>query len=60
MVKNPPAVWETWVPSVRGVCNFFSSLLPQQKFEVTDGPVLQLGVTAQFYLSSKGKYILEA
>ena len=40
----------------------------QQKFEVTDRPalqpsdrpVLQLHVTAQFYLESKGKYILEA
>ena len=26
----------------------------------SDGPVLQLCVTAQFYLQSKGKYILEA
>ena len=42
MVKNPPAMWEPWVPSVREVCDFFSSVLPQQKFEVTDGPVLQL------------------
>ena len=27
---------------VGGVCNFLGSVLPQQKFEVTDGPVLQL------------------
>ena len=27
---------------VRGVCNFLGSVLPQQKFEVTDGSVLQL------------------
>ena len=45
--------------SVRGVHNFLSSVLLQQKFEATDGLVLQLGVTPQFYLSSKGKYILE-
>ena len=47
---------------VRGVCNFLCSDLPQQQFEVTDGPVLQLSimsVTAQFYLASKGKYILK-
>ena len=57
---------------VGGVCNFLGSVSSQQKFEVTDGPllqlhvissdgpVLQLCVTAQFYLESKGKYILEA
>ena len=28
--------------NARGVCNFPSSLLLQQKFEVVDGPVLQL------------------
>ena len=28
--------------------------------QLSDGPVLQLCVTAQFYLESKGKYILEA
>ena len=47
---------------VRGVCNFLCSDLPQQQFEATDGPVLQLSimsVTAQFYLASKGKYILK-
>ena len=27
---------------VRGVCNFLGSVLSQQNFEVTDGPVLQL------------------
>ena len=42
------------------VCNFLDSVSLQQKFEATDGPVLQLCVTAQFYLESKGKYILEA
>ena len=45
---------------VRGVCNFLGSISLQQTFEVTDGPVLQLCVTSQFYLESKGKYILEA
>ena len=54
----------------------FCSVLLQQKFEATDGaalqpldgpvlqlldgPALQLHVTVQFYLESKGKYILEA
>ena len=45
---------------VGGGCNFLGSVLPQQKFEMTDGSVLQLGITAQFYLVSKGKYILKA
>ena len=44
-----------------------SVLSSQQKFEETDGPelqplgepVLQLRVIAQFYLESKGEYILE-
>ena len=27
---------------VEGVCNYFDSVLSQQKFEATDGPVLQL------------------
>ena len=45
---------------VGGVCNFLRSVLPQQKFEAIDGPVLQLCDTAQFYLENKGKYILEA
>ena len=53
---------------VGGVCNFLGSVLSQQKLEATDGPVLQPldrpvlqhDVTAQFYLESKGKYILEA
>ena len=51
-----------------GVCNFLRSVFSQQKLEATDGPVLQpldrpvlqLHVTAQFYLESKGKHILEA
>ena len=44
---------------VQGACNFFGSVLPQQKFEAMDnGPVLQPCVTAQFHLESKGKYIL--
>ena len=61
-------------PSVRGVCNFLSSISSQQKSEATavktlgvsqlesqllDRSVLQLHVTAQFYLENKGKYILE-
>ena len=40
------------------MCNFPRSVSPQQKFEVKDQPVLQLHVTAQFYLASKGKYTL--
>ena len=60
----------------RGVTNFLGSVTPQQKSEATDGPALQtldrpvlqfldgpvllLRVTAQFYLESKGKYILQA
>ena len=43
---------------VGGVCNFLGFVLSQQKSEAMDGPVLQLHVTAQFYLQSKGKYIL--
>ena len=42
---------------VKGVCNFLSSVSLQQKFEMAD-PGYSL-VTAQFYLASKGKYILE-
>ena len=38
---------------VRGVCNFLGSVLPQQKFEAVDGPVLPLRVTAHFYLQAK-------
>ena len=45
---------------VGGVCNFLGSVSPQQKIEARDGPVLQLHVTAQFYLASKGKYIHES
>ena len=44
---------------VRGICNFLRSVSVQQKFEATDGPVLQLRVTVQYYLESKEKYILE-
>ena len=56
----------------RGVCNFLGSVSLQQKFKVTDWqvlqphgisserPVLQLCVTAQLYLESIGKYILQA
>ena len=43
-----------------GECVISSVLSPQQKFEATDGPVLKLCDIAQFYLESKGKYILEA
>ena len=32
---------------VWGVCNFIGSVLPQQKFEVTDGLMLQLSFTWQ-------------
>ena len=56
---------------VGGVCNFLGSVLSQQKFELMDAPVLQpcvisldrpllqLWVTAQLSLESKGKYILK-
>ena len=55
-------------PSVMSLCSVLSSVLPQQKFEVTDvkalrqtvsqlsdRSVLQLCVTAQFYLENKRK-----
>ena len=42
------------------MCNFRGSGSLQQKFEVMDGLVLQVHVTPQFYLASKGKHILEA
>ena len=38
---------------IGGVCHFLSLVSLQQKFEATDRPVLQLGVTAQFYLARK-------
>ena len=54
------------------MCNFLSSVSSQQKFEATDikalrqtmsqlsdRSVLQLHVTAQFYLENKGKVISE-
>ena len=51
------------VTFVGGVCNFLGSVSSQQKFEVTDqcySPWMdQCCVTAQFYLESKGKYIVE-
>ena len=54
-----------------GVCNFLGSVSSQQKLEVTDfealrlsqlldRSVLQLRVTAQFYLENRGKYIHKA
>ena len=46
------------VMSIEGVCNFLGSVSLQQKFEVMDWSMFQLYVTAQFYLASKGKYIL--
>ena len=60
------------VANLGGVCNFLGSVLSQQKFEAMarpllqpcvislDRPVLQLRVTAQFYLENKEKNILEA
>ena len=44
---------------VEVVCNFPGFLSPQPKFETMDRPVLKLCFTAQFYLSSKGEYILK-
>ena len=38
-----------------GVGNFLGSVLLQQKFEVMDGPLLQLRVTALFHLASEVK-----
>ena len=57
--------WDVWVGKI---CTFLSSVSSQQKFEAMDGPVLQPldgpvlqpHVTVQFYLESRGKYILEA
>ena len=61
----------SYILTFREVCNFLGSVSSQQKFEATDGPVLQphvissdepvlqLNVTAQFYLERKGKYNLE-
>ena len=49
-----------WDGCVREICNYLSSASWQQKFEVMGRPVLQPHVTAQFYLESKEKYILEA
>ena len=55
----------SFLPSVGGICNFLGSVSSQQKSEATDGPVLQphvissdgpvlqLCVTAQFYLENK-------
>ena len=73
VATNPKT--SVWFHTVRGVCNFLSSVLLQQKFEVTDGPALQpseepvlqlldrpvltFHLTTQFYLESKGKYFLE-
>ena len=42
---------------VRGVCNVLSSVLLQQRFETVDQCHSSFAV--QFYLASKGKYILE-
>ena len=53
----PWRVRHDWV-TVRGLCSFLSSVLLQQKFEVMGQ--CYSSVTAQFYLASKGKYILEA
>ena len=46
--------------NVRRVCNFLGFVSLQQKFEMMDRPVLQFRVTAQFYLTSKGKWVLKA
>ena len=55
--------------SVGEVCNFIGSVSSQRNFEVTDQryspqtylvtALGQIGVTAQFYLENKGKYILK-
>ena len=43
---------------VGGMCNFLSSVSPQQRFEMVDQ--CYSSVTAEFYLASKAKYTLEA
>ena len=48
----------SYILTFREVCNFLGSVSSEQKFEATDRPVLQLTVTAQFYLAGKGKHIL--
>ena len=58
---------ESWHHRCQGLCHFLSSVSLQQQLEAMDrpvlqfldGPVLQLRIIAQFYLESKGKYILE-
>ena len=74
LVPTPDNRWVAISPygTVWGVCDFLSSVSLQQKFEAMDRPVLrlrvissyepalQLCITAQFYLESKGKYILKA
>ena len=53
---------------VGGVCNFLSSVLLQHKFEAVGQCYILVtakfkrwtSVTVQFYLASKGKYILKA
>ena len=74
LVPTPDNPWVAISPygTVWGVCDFLSSVSLQQKFEAMDrpvlrlrvissyGPALQLCITAQFYLESKGKYILKA
>ena len=44
LLSEPPGKFH----HVRGVYNFLGSVLQQQKFEATDGPVLQLGITVLF------------
>ena len=74
LVPTPDNPWVAISPygTVWGVCDFLSSVSLQQKFEAMDrpvlrlrvissyGPALHLCITAQFYLESKGKYILKA
>ena len=44
------------VQPVRGVCNFLGSVLPQQKIEIMDGPVLQLSfIGKQRKIHPRGK-----
>ena len=39
---------------------YFPEAMDRPVSQLSDGSVLQLRVTAQFYLENKGKYILEA
>ena len=60
----PPKIHHRLWWWVAGVCNFLGCVTTKiwsdgRALQLSDGPVLQLRVTAQFYLEDKGKYTLE-